>query len=231
MALTPPTAATRYTYDFLIAHLPPSAKRVLEVGCGRGELAALLRSDGLEVTAIDSDHEAIQAAQAAGVDARLMSWPAEVGERFDAVLFTRSLHHIEPLEAAVGAACNALQPNGRIIVEDFRAEGGGESGARWFSDLARSLIAEGSMTPQTTIDELVEKLAPDDHHLHSSFAIAGALAVMGSVEAADAAYYFRYLEPHLSQSAKAQELLDLELATIAAGFIDALGKRFVVRPS
>ena len=225
----PPIASTRYTYDFVISHLPDFAKRVLEVGCGRGELAALLQGSGLEITAIDNNREAVEAAKAAGVDARLVDWPSEISERFDAVLFTRSLHHIESLEEAVAAARSALQPSGAIMVEDFRAEGGGEAGARWYSGLARSLLAEGLLTPETTLNELIEKLSPGDHDLHSSTAIAEALTAIGPMEAIDAAYYFRYLEPHLRQPAKAAELLDQELAMIAAGSIKPLGKRFIVR--
>ena len=230
MALTPAAASTRYTYDFVSGSLPPAAKSVIEVGCGSGQLAALLRENGLKVTAIDTDRDAVEAAIAVGVDARLVSWPAETDERFDAILFTRSLHHIEPLEAAVFAARDALRPKGRIIVEDFRAEGGGEAGARWFSDLSRYLIAEGSLAPDTTIDELLKKLAPDGHDLHSSSAIAAALGQIGSVDATDAAYYFRYLEPHLRRPELARDLLDQELALIGNGSIKPLGRRFVVSP-
>lgn len=231
MALTRASASTRYTYEFVTATLPSQSRRILEVGCGDGALAALLQADGLDVLAIDNDPQAVEAAIAAGVETRLVSWPSEMSERFDAVLFTRSLHHIEPLDEAVAAARDALQPNGRMIVEDFRAEGGGEDGARWFSDLARSMIADGALTPGTTIDELIEQLAPGDHDLHSSSAIVAALRGIGSVEATDAAYYFRYLEPHLSQPAAGRELLERELALIAAGSIDPLGKRFVVQLS
>jgi SAM-dependent methyltransferase len=220
-----------YTYDFVRRSLPSAAARVLEIGCGEGALAALLLADGLEVVAIDSDPQAVEAAQAAGVAARLSKWPAELGEQFDAVLFTRSLHHIARLDEAVGAADRALRPGGRIVVEDFRAEGGGEAGARWFSNLANSLLAAGSLTAETTLGALLEKIAPADHELHSSVAIAEALRGIGTAEATDAAYYFRYFEPHLRRPADAQELLDRELATIASELIEPLGKRFLVRRS
>lgn len=228
MALIRPSASTRYTYDFVTANLPPGATRILEVGCGDGALAALLQADGLEVIAIDPDPEAVKAARAADVDARLISWPASMGVEFDAVLFTRSLHHIHALNEAVAAAGRALSDGGRIIVEDFRAEGGSDSGAAWFTELARSLFASGALTAETGLDELVEKLAPDahEHELHSSSAIAEALGGFDTI-ATEAAYHFRYLEPHLRQPARAQKLLDQELSLIDAGSIDPLGKRFV----
>lgn len=227
MALIQPSCSTRYTYEFVKANLPRGATRILEIGCGDGALAALLQADGLEVTAIDSDSEAVEAARASGVDAKLIAWPASMGLDFDAVLFTRSLHHIHPLDEAVAAAARALRPGGRIIVEDFRAEGGSEASASWFSELVRALIAEGAL--ETSLEELLEKLAPaeHDHELHSSSAIAEALNLFDTVEATDAAYYFRYLEPHLRHPGNAHELLDQELSLIDAGSIDHLGKRFV----
>lgn len=216
--------ATRYTYDFVTSNLPRGAARILEVGCGDGALAVLLRADGLEVTAIDSDPEAVKAAITAGISARLATWPAPMEGKFDAVLFTRSLHHIQAIDEAVAAARDALLPKGRIIVEDFRAEGGSEKSARWFTHFVRALIADGAVA--ASLDELIEKLDPADHDLHSSSTIAGALRGF-EVEATEAAYYFRYLEPLLRQPDMAQALLDQELSLIDAGSIDPLGKRFV----
>ena len=46
---------TRYTYDFIKQFLPGDCCRILEVGCGTGELAARLSQDGYAVVAIDSD--------------------------------------------------------------------------------------------------------------------------------------------------------------------------------
>jgi SAM-dependent methyltransferase len=229
VALIKPSASTRYTYDFVTANLPQGATRILEVGCGDGALAALLQADGLGVIAIDTDPEAVKAARAADVDARLISWPASMGAEFDAVLFTRSLHHVHALGEAVAAADRVLRPGGRIIVEDFRAEGGSESGTNWFADLVRSLMADGGLTAETSLDELVGKVAPDanEHELHSSSAIAEALGAFGEVAATDAAYYFRYLESHLRLPDNAQALLDQELSAMGSGAISPLGKRFV----
>lgn len=219
--------STRYTYDFVTANLPRDAQRILEIGCGDGALAARLQAAGVEITAVDNDPDAVKAARAAGVDARLIVWPSPIGESFDAILFTRSLHHIRPLNEAVTEAHRALRPGGRIIVEDFRAEGGSKASERWFADLAHALIKEGALEPETSLDDLVARLAPDDHDLHSSSAIAQALSVDGACEATNAAYYFRYLEPHLRDPDRAQELLDQELSLIGAGSIEPLGRRFV----
>jgi SAM-dependent methyltransferase len=225
MALTRPSAATRYTYDFVTAALPGDARHILEIGCGDGALAALLQADGLDVVAIDSDPQSVDLAKTSGVDARLLEWPCSIGTAFDAVLFTRSLHHIEALGDAVLAAKQALKPGGRLIVEDFRAEGGDDAGYHWFAERSRALIEQGAL--DATLDELLEKVEPGGHDLHSSSAIAAALREVGSVGATDAAYYFRYLEQHLRRPAQADELLAEELSLIAAGSIGPLGNRFV----
>ena len=62
---------TRFTKDFVHRSLPSGARLILEIGCGSGELAASLSSDGLAVVAIDSDYDSIVAARQLGVDARL----------------------------------------------------------------------------------------------------------------------------------------------------------------
>ncbi len=58
---------TRYSYDFVKRFLPPKGGRILEIGCGAGELAACLFKDGYEVVAIDSDCDSIAVAQSRGV--------------------------------------------------------------------------------------------------------------------------------------------------------------------
>jgi 2-polyprenyl-3-methyl-5-hydroxy-6-metoxy-1,4-benzoquinol methylase len=77
---------TRYTYDFIKRFLPRGRLRILEVGCGAGELAARLSEDGHSVIAIDSDPESAASARALGLDARVATWPDFDDGRFDAVL-------------------------------------------------------------------------------------------------------------------------------------------------
>jgi SAM-dependent methyltransferase len=99
---------TRYTYDFIKRFLPRECRRILEVGCGTGELAARLSKDAYSVVAIDSDRDSVAAAQRLGVNARVATWPDFDEGHFDAVLFTRSLHHIHPLDESVRHAADSL---------------------------------------------------------------------------------------------------------------------------
>lgn len=221
--------ATAYTEAFIRRHLPDGARDLLEIGCGTGELAARLGEAGMRVVALDSDEACVAEARAAGVDARVANWPVDVDEKFDAVLFTRSLHHIHPLDGAVAAAAGALRPGGAVIVEDFRAEGGSERSNAWFVGTVRLIEAAGAFGTGFDLDAVLERIKPDDHELHLSSAIAEALRRSGNVQAEDAAYYFRYVESDLRAEAAAV-LLKHELTLIEAGAIDALGKRFVLYP-
>src|SRR5438105_14440908 len=94
IANRPTDVPTRETLGFLISRLPFGAK-VLEVGCGEGQVAYELLQRGYSVTGLDSDSEAIARAQAHGVRAVVASWPKfDSSVSFDAIAFTRSLHLI-----------------------------------------------------------------------------------------------------------------------------------------
>ena len=113
------TLAVDHTVRFLEVALERTAD-VLEVGCGTGEVARELMTRGHRVTGVDADSDAVAAAQANGVAAELCRWPSfDHPTVFDAVIFTRSLHHIDPLQGAVDRAAHALRPGGLLVVEDF----------------------------------------------------------------------------------------------------------------
>lgn len=220
--------ATRYTRDFVCTRLPQGAREILEIGCGMGELARVLMKAGYQVVAVDSDAECVAKAKEGGVDARQLEWPAGVDGRFDCVLFTRSLHHAHDLSESVTAAYAALRPGGRLIVEDYRAEGASERSAEWYRGLIRTLSASGAFTEDFDFQDRVTAAEPiAGHHLHSSTEIENSLRCFGHVERADAAYFFRYLEGQFRRPEATNELLRHEISLIQAGSIDALGQRFI----
>src|SRR5258708_5970506 len=106
--MIPTELSLQHTYDFITNHLPRKG-RILEVGCGRGDLAAKLSQQGFSVLAIDISDEAIKESVSKGVQAQcvdFLKFPAN--ESFDAILFTSSLHHIFPIEKAVAHAYELL---------------------------------------------------------------------------------------------------------------------------
>jgi SAM-dependent methyltransferase len=226
----------RFTYEFIRRFLPPSGRRILDVGCGRGEVAACLSRDGRVVIAIDSDRDSVVAAQRLGVDAHVASWPDFDDGHFDAILFTRSLHHIHPLAESVGHAADSLTEGGRIIVEDFAYESTDEKTLRWFAGAIRLLKADSLLGEG---DELLLKADTlnawrqnHEHELHTAAEIGAQFEKLFSdVVKEEAPYYFRYLAGIIvateNRDAIVQALAEQEAALSADGAIVALGRRFV----
>jgi SAM-dependent methyltransferase len=231
---------TRYTCDFVKRFLPGGRSRILEVGCGAGELAARLSRDGHAVIAIDSDPESVAAARRLGLDARLANWPDFDDGYFDAVLFTRSLHHIHPLDYSVRHAADRLRDGGHIIVEDFAYESADEKTLRWFASAVRLLEATGSLVADDEFQKRVlsktETLKAwrqnHDNELHTAVEINAQLEkTLGDVIRENAAYYFRYAANAIPTIEKRDAILQAfakqEEMLSADGSIVALGRRFV----
>jgi len=207
---------TRYTYDFVKRFLPLDCRQILEIGCGRGELAARLLKDRYSVVAIDSDQDSVAAARRFGVDARVATWPDFDEGHFDAVLFTRSLHHIHPLDKSIRHAADSLVGRGLIIVEDFTYESTDEKTLRWFSSVIRLLEAAELLSIS---DDFLGKLLSrtdtmktwrENHEdeLHTAAEIDTQLEkLLGRVIREDAAYYFRYLANAIAATEKRDAIL------------------------
>ena len=231
---------TQFTQAFIRRSLPESARRVLEIGCGSGELAASLLRDGVSLIAIDNDIDSIAAAQESGVDARIATWPDFADAPFDAVLFTRSLHHIHPLGEAVQRAADTLVIGGRLIVEDFGYETTDENTLHWFGEVIDRLDHAGVLingddflsAVRSKTETLKAWTENHESNLHTAGAILAEIRrVFGEVRSEEVPYYFRYLAPVIVPTAKRDKILqDLageEAGLIATGTILALGRRFL----
>src|SRR3954466_8252050 len=93
---------------------PPPPARVLEVGAGRGELAAALRAAGYDVVAIDPAADGapgVEPVALADLDAAEGAFAAAVG--------VVSLHHVEPLVASCERLAEVVRPGGRLPGRQF----------------------------------------------------------------------------------------------------------------
>jgi SAM-dependent methyltransferase len=123
-----------------IARLGPG--RLLDVGCGRGDLAAGFLRHGWKVDGLDVSSSAVESARAIGVAAitgtlEEAPWP---GESFDAVLFSHSLEHVPDPIAALVRAHDLLRPGGvlAVAVPDWGSRQRRIFGSRWYPlDLPR----------------------------------------------------------------------------------------------
>jgi SAM-dependent methyltransferase len=207
---------TRYTYDFVKRFLSQGCRRILEVGCGTGELAARFSKDGYSVVAIDPDRDSIAVARRLGVDAHIATWPDFTSGQFDAVLFTRSLHHIHPLDESVRRAADSLARGGFIIVEDFAYESTDEKTLRWFASAVHLLEATGSLTVSDEfLDKVLSKTATlkawrenHENELHTAVEIVAQLEkTLDRVTTERAAYYFRYIANAITAEEKRDVIL------------------------
>ena len=96
---------------FVLSQLAPPPRRILEVGCGEGELARALAGAGYDVLAIDPEAPEGEIFRRTTIEAF-----AEPGP-FDAVVASLSLHHVHDLGAALDKLLR-LSP-GPLVVNEF----------------------------------------------------------------------------------------------------------------
>ena len=236
------------TLRFLRRVLPATPGRLLEVGCGRGEVARELSELGWQVLAIDPDSASVDAARARGVDARVGAFPGHARElapgSFDLLLFVRLLHHV-PLEACLSAAARLLRPGGLLVAEDYDWERVDARTAAWACAHLGALAAAGTLADGSAAlaDEWTPAPGEDAHAawrrrlgaegIHGGAAMSAALESRFELLATETApYFYRYLAKHLPGPDAAEHTsraLEAERAAIEAGRIRPLGQRFVVR--
>jgi SAM-dependent methyltransferase len=109
----------------LIATQPGDFGRVLDLGCGRGQLSAFLLELGRarEVTGIDSDPRKVEVARRAVPEAKLMVADAAAFALpvADTVLLVDLLHYMprDEQDALLKAGVRALAPGGRLLVREL----------------------------------------------------------------------------------------------------------------
>ncbi|MBO0791199.1 MAG: class I SAM-dependent methyltransferase [Ktedonobacteraceae bacterium] len=241
----PSEVALRETLAFVQHYLLPGPQRLLEVGCGSGELAARLQKAGHHVIALDSDAAVIEQARQLGIDARVAVWPDFEEASFDAILFTRSLHHITDLPAAVSQAYRLLAPRGLLLVEDFAYETIDLRTSEWCYSLVVLLQAcqvlllkQGAFLAALLKreGELACWQEHHDHDLHSAHTQQAELSrVFKQVSESKMAYLYRYLLPGLPATEQgytlAMHLVELEQRMGQAGGIQLIGRRYLARKS
>lgn len=175
-----------FVLDSLAAHGAPglAALPLVEVGAGDGAVAAGLRTRGLTVDAIDANAETAAAATAAGRPVTHADWLTWEGGPYRAVLFTRSLHHIDPLDAAVAQA-GKLAPGGLVICDEFAAESLDSVGAQLPADARVLLAAAGVISSEVgaTADPLEawRERITGDHRIATGAALLEAIGAIADV--------------------------------------------------
>jgi SAM-dependent methyltransferase len=104
----------------LVARHLHGARRVLDIGCGEGQVARRLAAQGVEVVGLDPTPSQVGAAhdRASGpiyARARAEALPCRRAA-FDAVLVCLALEHVDAFDTAIFEAARALEPGGRFVL-------------------------------------------------------------------------------------------------------------------
>jgi ubiquinone/menaquinone biosynthesis C-methylase UbiE len=131
---------------------PRSGEKILDLGCGSGQLTRKIADLGASVVGADSAPGML--AQACEqfpelnfvlADATRMEFRAPLVEgSFDAVFSNAALHWMRPEKAAAANIARLLKPEGRLV-----AELGGKNNVRHVSEAAAQAVVEAGFQPVT----------------------------------------------------------------------------------
>jgi SAM-dependent methyltransferase len=195
--------------DVIPTLLPPPA-RVLEVGCGDGELARVLDAAGYELVAIDP-----RAPEGRIFRQLTIEELADPGP-FDLVIADRVLHHVDPLEPALDKLAR-LAP--LLVLGEFAWERIDAPTQAWYEALHRRLVSSGH-EPKGPPD--LDAWRANHQDLHRSDELLDAVARRyAQVELERGPYFYRWLRlPGVEAE---------ERRALAAGEIRPIGVRYVGR--
>ena len=109
-----------YGTDLVDLLAPQPGERILDLGCGTGQLTAQIAEAGAVAIGIDNSSEMIACAQEKYPDLEfLMANGANFrfSEQFDAVFSNAALHWLKPPESVIACIWQALKPKGRFVAE------------------------------------------------------------------------------------------------------------------
>jgi SAM-dependent methyltransferase len=200
--------------EFAREYLPPPPARMLDVGCGQGELTTALAVAGYDVLGIDP------LAPQGDLFRRVRLEDLEDHEGgFDAVVASRSLHPIRDLAHGLDRVVTLLRPGGTLVLDELRWDLMDEPTLDWFYGQRRALAAAGHGTAPASIGELREEWDATHLGVHGYEALRREL---------DKRFEERGFAPapflHRLLGGVATEVL--EQALIDAGAVQALGFRW-----
>jgi len=189
--------------DFVLSQLTRTPSRVLEIGCGDGQAALALAASGHEVTAIDP------VAPDGPIFERVTLEEFAPSDSFDAVVASRSLHHVPDLAHAVDKIAE-LAP--LLIVEEFAWDRFDERTAAWY--LAQLY------EPSKSIEQCLREWDEEHAGLH------GHETLRTEFDRRFRERFFAW-RPYLHRYAGVRADQESERAVIDAGGISALGFSYV----
>lgn len=110
--------------DFIVDEVrknAPADAKILDIGCGNGNLAMVLGSLGYNVKGIDVDETSVQTAQQKNTFTNVSFEVADanrftISDEYDVIVCTEVLEHLETPSELVNSSYRILKPGGTMIV-------------------------------------------------------------------------------------------------------------------
>jgi SAM-dependent methyltransferase len=170
--------------DAVVAAAPG---RVLEVGCGWGELAEwVARETGATLVAVDLSPRMVELARERGIDASVadvQALPFPDGT-FDVVVAAWMLYHVPDLDRGVREIARVLRPGGTFVAS---------TNSRLHLHELRELVGSGPSTLKFSRED-------GEEHLRPHFATIDRIDVDGVLELTDRAAVEDYVSASISMS-------------------------------
>ena len=104
----------------LVARHVSGARRVLDVGCGEGQVARRVAAMGTDVIGLDPTRSQVEVARDRSggpryLQARAEALPCRDGA-FDTVVVCLALEHVDAFETAIHEVARVLEPGGRFVL-------------------------------------------------------------------------------------------------------------------
>jgi SAM-dependent methyltransferase len=104
----------------LVESVVLGSRRVLEIGCGEGQVSRRIAATGAEVVGVDPAPTQITAARRRGGGPRYVRARAEnlpfADARFDAAVVCLAIEHVDPFEPAMAETARVLETGGRFFL-------------------------------------------------------------------------------------------------------------------
>ncbi|PLT33501.1 trans-aconitate 2-methyltransferase [Bacillus sp. V5-8f] len=123
---------SKYGNDLVELLAPKEGEKILDVGCGTGDLAKKLYDSRVDVVGVDKSKNMILQATSKYPNIRFMVRDAtdlEYDNEFDAVFSNAALHWVKPAKKALISIFNSLKQGGRFV-----AEFGGKGNVQMITD-------------------------------------------------------------------------------------------------